>query len=280
MMQESTLWIGLLMGTLAALCLNLGKGIQKMKVKVLGQGRAMFSPEHRRDFRIWLFGALLTTSATGLFSVALKFTDKSSLVSALNGVGLLGLVFFAWLKLKEPMGIREWVGAGLVVIGTTVMGYMDQPLPQGQSYALASFLHILAILAAIFLPLALLALKKVRLHGLVFGAIVGTLIGIAMILGDMALVKAQGSLLGQLQNPYPYAALFCAASALALTQFAFWRATALAVVPTINSFIILVPVLVEYFTFGTVLQPAQYLAVLLIVLGVVLLTTAPRQEFA
>jgi drug/metabolite transporter (DMT)-like permease len=276
MMPESTLWIGLLMGTLAALCLNLGKGIQKMKVKVLGQGRAMFSPEHRRDFRIWLFGALLTTSATGFFSVALKFTDKSSLVSALNGVGLLGLVFFAWLVLKEPMGIREWVGAGLVVIGTTVMGYMDQPLPQGQSYALASFVHILAILAAIFLPLALLALKKVRLHGLVFGAIVGTLIGIAMILGDMALVKAQGSLLGQLQNPYPYAALFCGASALALTQFAFWRATALAVVPTINSFIILVPVLVEYFTFGTVLQPAQYLAIALIVLGVVLLTTSSR----
>jgi len=276
MMPESTLWIGLLMGTLAALCLNLGKGIQKMKVKVLGQGRAMFSPEHRRDFRIWLFGALLTTSATGFFSVALKFTDKSSLVSALNGVGLLGLVFFAWLVLKEPMGIREWVGASLVVIGTTVMGYMDQPLPQGQSYALASFVHILAILAAIFLPLALLALKKVRLHGLVFGAIVGTLIGIAMILGDMALVKAQGSLLGQLQNPYPYAALFCGASALALTQFAFWRATALAVVPTINSFIILVPVLVEYFTFGTVLQPAQYLAIALIVLGVVLLTTSSR----
>ena len=276
MMPESTLWIGLLMGTLAALCLNLGKGIQKMKVKVLGQGRAMFSPEHRRDFRIWLFGALLTTSATGFFSVALKFTDKSSLVSALNGVGLLGLVFFAWLVLKEPMGIREWVGAGLVVVGTTVMGYMDQPLPQGQSYALASFVHILAILAAIFLPLALLALKKVRLHGLVFGAIVGTLIGIAMILGDMALVKAQGSLLGQLRNPYPYAALFCGASALALTQFAFWRATALAVVPTINSFIILVPVLVEYFTFGTVLQPAQYLAIALIVLGVVLLTTSSR----
>ena len=276
MMPESTLWIGLLMGTLAALCLNLGKGIQKMKVKVLGQGRAMFSPEHRRDFRIWLFGALLTTSATGFFSVALKFTDKSSLVSALNGVGLLGLVFFAWLVLKEPMGIREWVGAGLVVVGTTVMGYMDQPLPQGQSYALASFVHILAILAAIFLPLALLALKKVRLHGLVFGAIVGALIGIAMILGDMALVKAQGSLLGQLQNPYPYAALFCGASALALTQFAFWRATALAVVPTINSFIILVPVLVEYFTFGTVLQPAQYLAIALIVLGVVLLTTSSR----
>ena len=279
-MDSDTLWFGLLMGTLAALCLNLGKGIQKMKVKVLGQGRAMFSPEHRRDFGIWLSGALLTTSATGLFSVALKFTDKSSLVSALNGVGLMGLVFFAWLKLKEPMGIREWVGAGLVVAGTTVMGYLDQPLPAGQSYDLARFLHIVAVLIAVFLPLALLALKAVRLHGLVFGAIVGTLIGIAMILGDMALVKAGGSLLGQFQNPYPYAALFCAASALALTQFAFWRATALAVVPTINSFIILVPVLMEYFTFGTVLQPAQYLAIALIVLGVVILTTAPRQEFA
>jgi uncharacterized membrane protein len=279
-MEGETLWLGLLLGALAALCLNLGKGIQKMKVKVLGQGRAMFSPPLRRDLVIWTLGAITSFSATALYSLALKYTDKSSLVSSLNGVGLIGLVLFAWLVLKEPMGLREWLGAALVVVGTTAMGYLDQPLPAGQSYSVSRFLHLVVILIAVFGPLALLALRVVRLHGLIFGAIVGTFIGVAMILGDMALVKSQGDFLGQFQNPYPYAALFCGFSALALTQFAFWRASALAVVPTINSFIILVPVLLEYFTFGTVLRPVQYLAVLLIVAGVILLTTAPRQEFA
>jgi len=279
-MQEETLYLGLLLGASAAICLNLGKGIQKMKVKVLGQGRAMFRPPHRRDFVIWVLGALTSLSATILYSLALKYTDKSSLVSSMNGVGLIALVFFAWLVLKEPMGIREWLGAGLVVAGTTAMSYLDQPLPAGQSYDLPRFLTLVAILIAVFLPLVLLALKVVRLHGLVFGALVGTIIGVAMILGDMALVKSQGDFLGQLQNPYSYAAIFCGGSALTLTQVAFWRASALSVVPTINSFMILIPVLMEYFTFGTVLQPVQYLAVLVIVLGVVLITTSSRQEFA
>ena len=279
-MGTDPLWLGLLLGALAAICLNLGKGIQKMKVKVLGQGRAMFRPPLRRDLVIWILGALASLSATALYSLALKYTDKSSLVSSLNGVGLLALVFFAWLVLKEPMGIREWLGAGLVVVGTTVMGYLDQPLPAGQSYDLHRFLTLVAILIAVFLPLALLALKVVRLHGLIFGAIVGTFIGVAMILGDMALVKSQNDFFGQLQNPYSYAAIFCGGSALVLTQVAFWRASALSVVPTINSFMILIPVVMEYFTFGTVLQPLQYFAVLVIVFGVVLLTTAPRPEFA
>ena len=279
-MESTPLWIGLLFGTLASLCLNVGKGIQKMKVKVLGQGRAMLFPPHRRDFAIWLTGVILTMSASVFFSLALKYTDKSSLVSALNGAGLLGLVIFAWLILKEPMGRREWIGAGMVVVGTAVMGYLDQPAPAGQSYLLGRFLMIVGILLMIFLPLALLARKRVRIHGLVFGAIVGTLIGVAMILADMALVKSQGSFWGQLQNPYPYAAIICSAAALTLTQVAFWRATALVVVPTINSFMILIPVVIEYFTFGTVLHPVQYLAVALIIAGVVLLTTAPRPEFA
>ena len=279
-MEANTLWLGLILGALAAICLNLGKGIQKMKVKVLGQGRAMFSRPHRRDLVIWILGAITSLSATALYSLALKYTDKSSLVSSLNGVGLLALVFFAWFILKEPMGFREWLGAALVVVGTTAMGYLDQPLPAGQSYDLTRFLHLVAVLVAVFLPLALLALKVVRFHGLVFGAMVGTLIGVAMILGDMALVKSQGDFFGQFHSPYPYFAIFCGGSALTLTQVAFWRASALAVVPTINSFMILIPVLMEYFTFGTVLRPVQYLAVLVIVVGVVLLTTSPRRELA
>jgi drug/metabolite transporter (DMT)-like permease len=279
-LETETLWLGLLLGALAALCMNLGKGVQKMKVKVLGRGRLMFRPPHRRDLGIWALGASGSIIATVLYSLALKYTDKSSLVTSLNGLGLLGLVFFAWLVLKEPMGPREWLGAGLVVAGTAVMGYLDQPLPAGQNYDLGSFLRLVLILAAVWLPLALLALRVVRLHGLAFGAIVGNLIAVGMILGDMALVKSQGDFFGQFRNPYPYAAIGCTLSAFALTQFAFWRASALAVVPTINSFMILVPLLLEYFTFGTVLRPVQYLSAVIIVAGVILLTTAPRREFA
>ena len=64
-------------------------------------------------------------------------------------------------------------------------------------------------------------------------------IGIAMILGDMALVASGNSMMGQFRNPYPYIAVAVGGGALVITQFAFWRARAMVVVPTINSFIIL-----------------------------------------
>ncbi len=276
--MDESLIVGMLLGTVGALCLNVGKGIQKWKVHVLGHGREMFSSEHRRDFSVWLVGALMTATATVWFAAALKMTDKTSLVSSLNGVGLIGLVIFAALVLKERLGLREILGAGLVVAGTTLMGYFDQPLPTGQAYSLTRFILSGVVVFALFTPLIAFSLITKKLHGFSFGAVVGSLIGIAMIMGDMGLVKSGQSILGMLSNPYPYLALLLGAIALALTQFAFWRSTAMIVVPTINSFIVFVPVIIEYITFGTVLRSVQYLAILVIVAGVILLTTSPETE--
>ena len=85
-------------------------------------------------------------------------------------------------------------------------------------------------------------------------------------------------MLGQLKNPYPYVAIVLGTVALAVTQLAFWRSRAMVVVPTINSFVILAPVVFERFVFGTVLRPPQYLAVVAIVAGVILLTATEKQD--
>jgi drug/metabolite transporter (DMT)-like permease len=276
--MEGSLWLGIGLAVLASANLNVGKGVQKWKVKVLGKGRAMFSKEHGGDLAVWLVGFFLTASASVLYSLALKYTDKSSIVSSLNGVGMIGLVLFAWLVIKERIGWQEIGGATLVLIGATLMGYFDKPLPGGQRYELSRFLLCVAGLAAVFAPLALYSWKTDRLYGFTFGAIPGILIGTAMILGDMALVKSGNDFFGQLKNPYPYVALLIGLAALTTTQLAFWRAKAMVVVPTINSFVILTPVVIEYFTFGTVLQPLQYAAVIAIIGGVVMLTYTEKQD--
>ncbi len=276
--MEGPMFLGVLFAVLASAHLNIGKGIQKWKVRIFGQKRAMFSAEHRKDLFIWLIGFSLTASATPLYSLALKYTDKSSMVSSLNGVGMIGLVLFAWLVLHERIGWQEIGGAALVLLGTTVMGYFDEPLTGGQTYSLKPFLYCLLVTAAVFAPLALFAWKTNRYYGFTYGAIPGILIGSAMILGDIALVKSGNDMLGQLKNPYPYIALFLGTVALAVTQFAFWRSKAMVVVPTINSFVILAPVVFEYFTFGTALVPVQYTAVAAIIAGVILLTATEKQD--
>lgn len=277
-MDEGSLILGIALSVLGSINMNVGKGIQKWKVAVLGKGRAMFSPEHRGDLAIWLVGMGLTASCTVLFSLALKFTDKASLVSSLTGVGMIGLVIFAWLVLRERIGWQEIGGAALVLAGTTLMGYFDKPLAGAQEFDLKPFVFCLLAILIVFGPLAVYSWKTDKFFGFTFGAIPGVLIGTAMILGDMALVESGNDFGGQLKNPYPYIALLFGLGALATTQLAFWRSSAIVVVPTINSFVILAPVVIEYFTFGTILQTVQYAAITAIIAGVVMLTATEKQD--
>ena len=97
-------WLGMLMAILASANLNVGKGVQKWKVRVLGKGRAMFRRENLGDLGIWMIGFVLTASAVPLFSFALNFTTKPSQVSSLNGVGMIGLVLFAEPRMRAREG--------------------------------------------------------------------------------------------------------------------------------------------------------------------------------
>ena len=269
--MEGEAFLGILFAIVASTNLNVGKAIQKWKVKVFGHGRKMFERPHRGDLGVWIVGFLLTFSATVLFSLALKYTDKSSMVSSLNGVGMIGLVIFAWLVLKEKIGRRELSGAAFVLVGTFVMGFFEsESATQETSYA--AFGISAGVLLSIAFPLALWSWRTKRGHGVTFGALAGTLLGVSVIVGDIALVSANNSFFGQLLTPWPYLALGIGTIAIVVTQLAFWRSTAMLVVPTINSFMILVPVVLEYFTFGAVLQPLSYVGIAVIVAGVVLLT--------
>lgn len=277
--MNDNLALGLAVGMSASVLLSVGKGVQKMKVDVLKQGAKMFSPPHRRDLVIWLIGVVMTMSASVLYSVSLKFTDKSSIITSLSGIGLVGLLIFAWLALKEKVGFREIIGSVLIIIGTGLISYFNQTLASGQKYQLSKFVYVLLVLLGVFGALAVLGLKYKKLYGFAFGVIAGSMIGIAMILADMALVKSSGDLLGQFSNPYVYLAILSACGALAFTQVAFFKATAVVVVPTINSFTILTPLVMEYFTFGVLLNFSQYLGVSLVLAGIVILTTSPKQAF-
>ena len=277
--MDERLAIGLALGILASMLLNVGKGVQKQKVEVLKQGSKMFYNPYRRDFIIWLIGILMTIAAAAFYSASLKFSDKSSLVASLSGIGLVGLMLYAWLVLKESIGLREVFSSALIILGTGMIGYFNQALGQEQQYSLTHFIYVSLFLLAVFGGLALIGIKSPKFWGFAFGLIAGSLIGLAMILGDMALVRSGGSMLRQFQNPYVYFAMLSSTSALAITQVAFFKGKAMLVVPTINSFIILTPLLVEYFTFGVRLNLIQYLGVTVIIAGIVMLTTGPRQVF-
>lgn len=272
--MDTSLLAGLGVAATAATLLNVGKGVQKMKVDVLKKGRRAFANENRRDLLIWIVGFLMTSSATGLFSYALKLTDKAGLVSATGGLGIVGLVLFARLVLKERFGLREALGTASVIAGTVLIGVFDSPAALTGEYPVTRLLVVDGIIAAALGLACAVSWKTGRAHSLAFGATAGMLIAISIVFGDLALLRAGDSFLGQLANPFPYVAITVGTIALVITQFAFFRGRAMVVVPTINSFMIAGPPLIEYVVRGTTLAGMQLAGLGVIVAGVVVLTSS------
>ncbi len=271
--MESGLIIGIVMGILGSISLNVGKGVQKMKVHILKHGLKVFRKEHRKDFLIWLVGVSMAIGATFFYTYALKFTDKSSLIASLSGVGLVGLVIFAWAVLKEPVGRREIISSLMIVTGTALVSYFNESLGRDQQYNTDVILYVGIAVVIVFATLTFIGLKVPKFHGVCFAIIAGACIGIAMILGDIALVKSGGSVIGQMKYFVTYCALFFGNSAFAITQVALYKGNAILVVPILNSFVILTSIIVEYFVFGSTFVAIQYVGVAIIVISVFLLMT-------
>ena len=274
--MNPTLIAGIAVAAAGATLLNVGKGVQKMKVDVLKKGRRAFHTENRRDLGIWTAGLLMTASASGLYSYALKLTDKAGLVSATSGLGIVALVIFATLVLKERFGRREQLGTAAVVAGTVLVGAFNQPLPFDPDYPVGKLLVVAGVVVVASVVACVISWKTNRLSSLTFGATAGSYIAIAMIFGDLALIEAGNDFVGQLSNPYPYVALVIGACALGVTQLAFFRGRAMVVVPTINSFMIGGPPALEYVVLDTALGPMQLVGMAVIMAGVVVLTTSPE----
>ena len=265
--------LGVLMGMIAALMLNIGKGIQKQKVHVFLHGRKMFASPHRKDLGGWLVGLMLTAAAAVPFSFGMKFTQSPSTISAMTGVGLIGLTLYEIRVIGEKITVRDAWGIGLVVLGTSVIAYAGS----GKETALRIFDDVLLIrTVAIVVTFALLtcvaAIRFRRIHGVAFGATAGFLLGLALFFADAALVRSNGSLWSQFSNPYPYIAVLFAVLTTITTQLGFLRGRALEVVPALNSSAILTPLFFEASIYKVVPQAFGLVVIAVILVGVVLIS--------
>ncbi len=274
--------IGLALGMIGALMLNIGKGVQKQKVHVFLHGRRMFAAEHRRDLLIWCLGLSMTASALLFFPLGVHFCDSPSCISAMTGIGLIGLVLYALLAIGEKMKSADAVGIVLVIAGTSLLGYLGvtREIPARQFVHRTLVLTVGGSLSAMTV-LCLLALYRWRrLHSLSFGLTAGLLIGEGIFLADVAQVEAGKTLTAQLHTPYLYLALLFAALATALTQIGFLRGRALEVVPAVNSATMLAPLLLEAAIYRMLPSPPTLALIGLIFAGVFLLSTGTATRAA
>lgn len=331
--------------------LNIGKGVQKMKVHVFSQGWGMFKSPYRRDFLWWLAGLGMTASFGPCQWVAIQLVKNPSLPVAMIGVGLVALVLFAVKIIGEKLAPREVAGIIIIIVSTFTLVYKNDPcktlsveelefLPrcitecagvsptafgelreccgrsdrsklqssieqcvaplakskkagsvmgEGEQTAAAHpafdkkiLLISLGVLLGIDLLLAVFSLTTRKLHGFSFGFLAGSVNGIALTLVKVAALSAGSMALGaQLKGPWLYLAFLFGIFATVFTQIGFWRDRALIVVPTYTSLTMMTPAVMEYLVFGFRLDTVQYLSLLFIVAGVVVLCSgAPEAVIA
>ncbi len=273
--------LGVLLGILAALMLNVGKGIQKYKIGVLLHGWKMFARQNRKDLGIWLLGIVIAAGAVLPFSLGLMLSESPSTISAMNGVGLIGLLVFAVKVIGEKIGALDGLGIVLVIAGTSVLGYLGAEREQHVRQFLDRTL-VVTILAIVLATAGgcVAALRIRKIHGTTFGLTAGVCIGLAIFLGDAGLIRSDGSFSGQLATPYPYVAIGFGALAIVATQVGFIRGRALEVVPSVNTAIILTPLVLEVVIYHQWPQPACLPFVAIIVVGVFLLSTGAAAKVA
>jgi len=266
--------IGVSLALLGAVCLNIGKGVEKMKVQVFTKGWDMFRQPHVRDLGIWCTGVLMTLSF-GVFQwLAMRFVNNPSLITAMNGFGLVALVLFAVKVIGERINAREIASILLIMTATFFMTYYQAPTTEMRDFNLAALLVGTMIPIALFGALSAYALVSRKLHGFAWGALSGSCNAIPSLLLKVSwvVVGTQASIFEQLRHPYLYLALLVGIVATATTQVGFWRDRAIIVVPTFISFNMIVPAIAEYFIFGVRLHHMQFAAMGGIILGVILLS--------
>jgi drug/metabolite transporter (DMT)-like permease len=271
--MEHAFVIGVMFGILAALMLNIGKGIQKQKVHVFLQGRRMFAKGNRADLGIWILGLAITAGAALPYSLGLAYSKSPSTISAMTGVGLIGLLAYALWVIGEKIKILDGLGFGLVIVGTSLLAWSgagsDHPARQFANHSLAVTIGIMLAVAALA---CFLAWRFKKFHGATFGLSAGLCIGVAIFLADAGLVRSGGSISGLLDTPYPLLALSFAVVAVIGTQLGFLRGRALEVVPAVNAATILTPLLLEIVIYGVFPSAFKFLLFGVILCGVFMLS--------
>lgn len=272
--METGLLTAILVGCSASITMNLGKGIQKMKVQVLKKGKKVMAPENRRDFLIWCVGMAMTGGAGLLFTKALEMTDKPSVVSSLNGIGLIALTIFSFFVLKEKVGVRECFAVLLIVVGTAVFQLYNEASGEAQKYEMKDLMITFGVCVCAFVISILMTRKLKKGQAFVYAAIAGTFLAYMVIMFDLASINGHGKgFIHIVLSPYFLIGFFAGNFAFIFTNIAFFHGSGIVIVPTVNSFLIVAPMALERFLFGVVLTPFQMAAVALIVGGVILLTT-------
>lgn len=266
--------LGLIFGIVNTLVLHLAKAMERHGIEIFSRKKS-FKEKGKKPL-IYIIGFALNNTVVIWQIIGTTFAS-AAVFSSVFGLGLILLMFYSHYILHEEIDIPELIGAILIIIGTTMVGffYIMEPQATG-TINFVNFFVLILIMIILFLVLIGFSWKTKIAVAFIFGAVAGTLGGTDNVLKRIGLTSSNfiEAFAGVFQlelDSFIFLFSFLAGFfGMILTQIGFAKgADASRLVPMYNSLYIVAPVLFELLIInGATLSIGIIISIIIIIVGV------------
>jgi drug/metabolite transporter (DMT)-like permease len=277
--------LGLLFGIISTLVLHLSKAMERHGIEIFSRKKS-FKEKGKKPL-IYIIGFILNNTVI-IWQILGTTYALASVFSSVFGLGLILLMLYSRYILHEEISKTELLGAILIIIGTTMVGFffiLEPPIPE-ENVNYVNFFILIVIIIILFTLLIGFSWKTKFAVAFIFGAVAGTLGGTDNVLKRIGLSSSNfiDALLGLFRlelDSFIFLFSFLAGFfALIITQIGFAKgADASRLVPMYNSLYISAPVLFEFLIVeGASISLGIILSIIVIISGVFLMNIFKKKK--
>jgi drug/metabolite transporter (DMT)-like permease len=261
--------LSILMAVTAYSLLSLGFVLQKKGIQWMGwkgtKDKIFYS-----NLITWIMGFVIMNVFPIPSAIALKNLPPH-IVSAFAGWGIIMLVFFSFLLLKEKLYKTDYIFSLLVVAGIVLLNYFEKSTGSVSSIPTLRVwgLVILCAVPVILIFPGLLKFLSKKVKTWVFASVSGMCAGLMVITLRLLVVNFGYEVSSYLDSIYLYLYLGSALLSFIGLQLALKNGPMIAVGPVQYSTTIIYPVFAAFLVFQQAIHPVQVLAIALIVYSVI-----------
>jgi drug/metabolite transporter (DMT)-like permease len=284
--------LGISLMLIATTMMNIGQVIQKKAVDMIPPLEDHSTSENVKGVltsKLWVFGWILTTLAMVFNFLALGHVDIS-ITQPLIAWGLVVLVIFSRVYLKEEITKKEAIGIGLAVCGVILLGitadFTEQPLEVDE--ILGKYIQVTAIICFVVFYIIIASLwassikAKFKNAGVNFAIIAGvfSVLGLTFSKGSSQAIAMLG-VGGAVKLWWVWVLLLVfmihSTMAIATQQMSYQKGKSVIVTPIFNMTSITLPIFTGFFVFGETVGVFKIISMVIIVAGAFLLSYKKRE---
>jgi drug/metabolite transporter (DMT)-like permease len=219
-----------------------------------------------RNLILWIVGFILINIYIVPNTVALKYLAPH-LVSSMAGWGIIVMIFFSYLILKEKLYRSDYFYTILIVVSIIFLHLFEYQESEVK-------VNISVLIAVAFFPLslllpALLRFVSKRIKKILFAVLSGISAGLIIVMMKVLVTFLGFDVPSYLASPYFYLYLFFSIAAFITLQVAYKLGQMMTVGPIQYSAVIIYPALCSFLVFGKHINLMQIVAIAAIIYGVV-----------